>query len=62
MEAQERLLHDVLGFRGAAEHAVRDREQQRSQLGVRLVHAVGSFPASFHLAPSTMALSVTARG
>jgi hypothetical protein len=32
LEADERLLDDVLGLGDAAEHAVRDREEQRPQL------------------------------
>ena len=48
--AQERLLHDVLGLADAADHAVGDGEQQRSELGVGVtfVHgppqATGPFP------------------
>jgi len=33
--AQEGLLHDVLGLADAAEHAIRDREEQRTQV---LIH------------------------
>ena len=33
---EERLLHDVLGVRDRAEHAVGDREQVRPQLLLRL--------------------------
>jgi hypothetical protein len=34
--AEERLLHDVLGVRDRPEHPVRDREQVRPQLLLRL--------------------------
>ena len=35
MDAEERLLDDVLGLADAAEHPVGDREQQRPELFVR---------------------------
>ena len=39
VEAQERLLDDVLGLGRAPEHPVRDREHQRLELLVDVVHA-----------------------
>src|SRR4051794_38982481 len=37
MQAQQRLLHDVLGLAHAAEHAVRDPERDRSELAEQVV-------------------------
>jgi hypothetical protein len=48
MPPQERLLHDVLGLRDAAEHPVGDREQQRPQLLGELAHIVHVCLVPFH--------------
>jgi len=42
---EPRILHDILGFAGVAEHSVCDREQQRSMgFERRLVQSVTSVP------------------
>ena len=60
VEAQERLLDDVLGVGRAAEHPVRDREDQRPELFVYLVHA-GPPVRAVPLVDETASLSVTPR-
>jgi hypothetical protein len=39
MVAEESLLHDVLGLRRAAQHPVREREEQGTHVREQLFHA-----------------------